>query len=162
MTTPIETKGTKMTDTSRHEQGESMTIDKPELDRRDVAVLLREASKRAKWYQTGEANLLLASAEEIERLRRWKAEALPVIDGLQELGNALGLPLGSSITGPEAAERARELTRERDVLAGVVAGVRELHEHFPGSEGELAWCDHCDCEWPCPTIQALDADGGAE
>src|SRR5690554_5011909 len=98
-----------------------MTNDKPELDRRDVAVLLREASKRRKWYKTGEWSLMLAAAEEIERLRRWKAEALPVIAGLQELGKALGLPLGSRITGPEAVKRAEE-------LAAKVAGVRAVCE----------------------------------
>lgn len=39
---------------------------------------------------------------EVERLTRWKSEALPVLDGLQELGKALGLPLGERITGPAA------------------------------------------------------------
>ena len=51
---------------------------------------------------------------EVERLRRWKAEALPVLDGLQELGKALGLPLGSRITGREALAAVERLTRERD------------------------------------------------
>ncbi len=51
---------------------------------------------------------------EVERLRRWKDEALPVLDGLQELGKALGIPLGSRITGQEALAAVERLTRERD------------------------------------------------
>lgn len=42
---------------------------------------------------------------EVERLQRWKAEALTVMDGLQELGAALGLRIGERITG-EAALKA--------------------------------------------------------
>ena len=40
--------------------------------------------------------------DEIDRLTRWQAEALTVMDGLQDLGNALGLPLGERITGTAA------------------------------------------------------------
>ncbi|MFW7414742.1 hypothetical protein [Demequina sp. SO4-18] len=47
-----------------------MSTDSLDLDAIDLPALLREASKRAKWYQTGEEPLLVASAEEIERLRR--------------------------------------------------------------------------------------------
>lgn len=47
-----------------------------------------------------------------ESLRRWKSEALIVMEGLQDLGRALGVPLGVSITGPEAV-RAAEILRDR-------------------------------------------------
>ena len=43
-----------------------------------------------------------ALRDEIARLSRWKEEALPVLDGLQEIGRALGLPLGERITDPAA------------------------------------------------------------
>lgn len=49
------------------------------------------------------------SADELEALRRWKAEALPVIAGLQDLGRALGLQPGTTITGPAAVEAAEKL-----------------------------------------------------
>lgn len=55
---------------------------------------------------------------EVEQLTRWKTEALPVMDGLQELGRALGLPLGTRITGPDAlaeVRRLRDLT-DQDAL----------------------------------------------
>lgn len=68
-----------------------MTTDKPELDRPDLPTLLRAASKRAKWYHTGEANLLLASAEEIERLRRER----DVLAGQVEAVEALAAPNGA-------------------------------------------------------------------
>ena len=77
---------------------------------------------------------------EVERLRRWKAEALPVLDGLQELGDVLRLPLGSQITGPEALTAAARLTRERDELRAEVerlrAGIEALAESF---EEDVDW-----------------------
>ena len=60
------------------------------------------------------AHVCRETARERDELRRWKAEALPVLDGLQELGKALGLPLGSRITGTEALAAVERLTRERD------------------------------------------------
>lgn len=62
------------------------------------------------------AHVCQETARERESLRRWKDEALPVLDGLQELGDVLRLPLGSQITGPEALTAAARLTRERDEL----------------------------------------------
>jgi hypothetical protein len=47
--------------------------------------------------------------DEVRNLRRWKEEALPVLAGMQELGTALGLRLGTQITGPEAVEAASAL-----------------------------------------------------
>ena len=58
-----------------------------------------------------------ALVAEVHSLRRWKAEALPVMDGLQELGGALGLPLGTRITGREAVDAALDL-RNRAALDG--------------------------------------------
>lgn len=46
---------------------------------------------------------------EVEQLRRWKAEASSLFDGIQDLGRALGLPLGAAITGPDAVKAADEL-----------------------------------------------------
>ena len=45
------------------------------------------------------AHVCQETVRERDELRRWKAEALPVLSGLQELGKALGLPLGSRTTG---------------------------------------------------------------
>lgn len=53
---------------------------------------------------------------EVERLSRWKAEALPVMDGLQDLGKALGLPLGGRITGPAALEAVERLREREQVI----------------------------------------------
>ncbi len=47
---------------------------------------------------------------EVDRLSHWKAEALPVIDGLQELGAELGIRLGGRITGPDALAAVKALT----------------------------------------------------
>lgn len=52
--------------------------------------------------------------DELVRLRAWKAEALPVIAGLQDLGRALGIRLGESITGRTATDAALDLRNERD------------------------------------------------
>jgi hypothetical protein len=46
---------------------------------------------------------------EVASLARWKEEAMPVMDGLQELGKALRLPLGQRITGPAALEAVQQL-----------------------------------------------------
>lgn len=55
---------------------------------------------------------------ELERLRRWKAEALPVMAGLQELGKALDLPLGTQVTGPQAVEAVERLREALDLSEG--------------------------------------------
>jgi hypothetical protein len=54
--------------------------------------------------------------DEVRRLRAWKAEALEVMTGLQELGRELGVPLGAQVTGEQALVAARRLRTERDVL----------------------------------------------
>jgi hypothetical protein len=65
---------------------------------------------------------------ELDELRAWKAEALEVMDGLQELGRALDLPLGTRITGREAAEVA---ARHRQALEDIVG--------LKGSSFRRAW-----------------------
>jgi hypothetical protein len=71
------------------------------------------------------------SAEaERDQLRRWKDEALPVIAGLQELGRALGLRLGVTITGPEGVKAAEELRAERDDLRALRLAVETLAEEW--------------------------------
>ncbi len=51
---------------------------------------------------------------EVEQLARWKAEALLVMTGLQDLGKALNVPLGSPITGETAAKAAMDLRTALD------------------------------------------------
>lgn len=63
------------------------------------------------------ARVCQETARERDELRRWKTEALPVLAGLQELGKALGLPLGSRIAGQEALAAVERLTREMDELS---------------------------------------------
>jgi hypothetical protein len=68
---------------------------------------------------TGAATLIIADRVEplnarIDRLQRWMDEAIPVLGGLQKLGRALGLRLGTSITGEEAVRAAERLKAERD------------------------------------------------
>lgn len=70
------------------------------------------------------AHVCQETARERDELRRWKAEALPVLSGLQELGKALGLPLGSRITGTEALAAVERLTRERDEARAEVERLR--------------------------------------
>jgi hypothetical protein len=55
-----------------------------------------------------------AIVAERDRLRAWKEEALPVMSGLQELGRALGIRIGESITARKAVDAALDLRNERD------------------------------------------------
>lgn len=63
---------------------------------------------------------------EVESLARWKTEALPVITGLQELGSALGIPLGKRITGPDALAAVKALTARAEAAEQAVQRVRGL------------------------------------
>lgn len=63
---------------------------------------------------------------EIERLTNWKASALTVMDGLQELGQALGLPLGERITGPLARAAAEALNTRAEAAEAAIDRVREM------------------------------------
>ncbi|AMS03158.1 hypothetical protein BJD61_gp79 [Gordonia phage Obliviate] len=75
-------------------------------------------------------DLVRGLLDELDQLQRWKDEALPVIAGLQELGRALGVPLGRSITGPESAVRAQALRAERDAAVATIQQVRELADRW--------------------------------
>lgn len=50
-----------------------------------------------------------AATIQIQQLQRWKEEAMPVMDGLQELGKALRIRPGERITGPAALEAVQKL-----------------------------------------------------
>jgi hypothetical protein len=71
-----------------------------------------------------------ANADEVTRLRRWKEEATEVILGLQDLGRALGLPLGERITGESAAEAAEALTARAEAAEAALTRVRALAEEW--------------------------------
>lgn len=62
---------------------------------------------------------------ELDRLRQWKAEATSLFDGLQDLGRALGLPLGTLVTGPDAVRAAEVLRAERDEALARVQALRD-------------------------------------
>ena len=90
-------------------------------DRIDEYLRMRPAEDLIDWAGGGagpelRASDLRALLTEIESLTRWKAEALPVLTGLQKLGKALGLPLGEQITGAKAVEAAEGLTARIEVL----------------------------------------------
>ena len=97
--------------------------------------------------EEGTLHLVWHLGQKVERLTRWKAEALPVMDGLQELGRALGLPLGARITGPLAYVAAEALNTRAEAAEATIDCVRNLadwHEtkaekarRYPGSEPEI-------------------------
>lgn len=76
----------------------------------------------AEYIAAAQPATILALIAEVRRLQRWKTEALPVMDGLHELGKALSIPLGKRITGPLAVEAVERLNTEvkqlRDELEG--------------------------------------------
>ena len=74
-----------------------------------------------------------AAEAEVERLSRWQSDALPVIDGLQELGRSLGLILGDSVTGPKARAAAEALKARAETAEAAIARVRELADDHPGT-----------------------------
>ena len=93
---------------------------------------------------------------EVDRLSRWKAEALPVMTGLQELGKALGLTLGESITSPSAVDAAHALRARAEAAEQAVERVRELHPPTRDETAATEWCYTCLLPYPCTTIRALD------
>ncbi len=92
------------------------------------AVARAEAAEELAALQNGRAGV--AEAER-DRLARWKSEAWPVMEGMQDLGKALGLPLGERITGPAAVEAADVLRAELDEL-------REQNQRFAARLGGYA------------------------
>lgn len=89
-----------------------------------------------------------AARAERDRLARWKAEALPVMSGLQELGHALGIPLGGQITARGSVDLALDLRAERDAARAEVAALRERVEALRVTWTE-ATCqtDGAPCSW---------------
>lgn len=88
---------------------------------RDALVVPRFLSPQlsyAEWHQLQAEMDRRALLAEVDRLRRWQAEALPVSEGLQELGQALGLRLGDSITGTAALAAVNKLKAENKHLQG--------------------------------------------
>ena len=61
---------------------------------------------------------------EVRLLARWKNEALPVIAGLEELGGALGIPLGKQITGPDALGAVKALTARAEAAEQTIQRMR--------------------------------------
>ena len=107
---------------------------------------------------------------EVKRLEAWKREAVTVMGGLQELGKALGLPLGEQVTGPEALAKAKELKESRDgwvsymmemvVTKQKLEAVKRIHtpevvQVSTANESmiDLCWC--CKETYPCSTMRAL-------
>jgi hypothetical protein len=80
---------------------------------------------------------------EVDRLRRWKAEATEVILGLQDVGKALGLGLGERITGASATEAAKRLHARAEAAEAQVARVEAVmpcaaaHCHCGGDRGSV-------------------------
>lgn len=74
-------------------------------------------------------------AREVEDLRRWKAEAMEVMSGLQEVGKALGVRLGERITARATIDRALDLRNERDAA---VAEAERLRESIEAERQEAA------------------------
>lgn len=62
-------------------------------------------------------------------LETWKDEAMEVMDGLDALGKALGLPLGEQITGTAAAETAARLSAR-------LAEVRAIHHEWGETDAD--------------------------
>lgn len=95
-------------------------------------------------FITAAPQLVADLAAEVEQLRVWKREALTVTAGLQDLGKALGVPLGHRITGLVATKLAQELVAERDLLRATIARVRELAEEMAAAvPGEDPITDGC-------------------
>lgn len=105
---------------------------------------------------------------EVERLTRWKSEALPVLDGLQELGKALGLPLGERITGPAALAAVEALklrvtfaTLRADKAEATIERVRAALANHPRACEAHPEDDPISCGWKRAVLDVQTAlDGG--
>ena len=94
---------------------------------------------------------------EVDRLARWQTEMTEVLRGLQDLGKALGLPLGERITGQSACVTAVALHDRTEAAEQAVQRVRELHAPMQhGPKGQRTICVHCFARYPCTTMRALD------
>ena len=98
---------------------------------------------------------LEAAEAQVADLQRWKDEALPVMAGLQELGRALGLPLGERITGERALEAVK-------LLMAQIAAVRALVSDWQANGNAGACGDPSSAVWHKAARQLLAAlDGEA-
>lgn len=93
-----------------------MTAGDPRVQRARKAVT--HWAGEPKWHDLVRDLLAVVDEQqpELDRLQRWKGEAIPVMLGLQDLGRALDIPLGTRITGEVAAKKAAALVAERDRL----------------------------------------------
>ncbi len=113
------------------------------------------------------ADRVKAAEAEVERLARWQSDALPVIDGLQELGRSLGLILGDSVTGPKAHAAAEALKSRAESAEATIARVRELaYESDDGTEfkhdhGPLEGHPGCPACWAHDLLAALSGPESA-
>lgn len=104
------------------------------------------------------------AAIEVEHLTSWKAEATALFDGLQDLGRALGLPLGTLVTGPDAVAAAQALHDARDEAVGRARRLSELLDGAtPPVDPPPRLCDPTDDEPPlecevlcCPAARPHD------
>ena len=107
-------------------------------------------------------------SDEIERLTRWKSEAPPVLDGLQELGKALGLPLGERIAGPAALVAVEALklrvtfaTLRADKAEATIQRVRAALANHPRACEAHPEDDPISCGWKRAVLDVQTAlDGG--
>ena len=81
---------------------------------------------------------------EVDRLSHWKAEALPVIDGLQELGAELGIRLGGRITGPDALAAVKALTARAEAAEQAIQRVRAIHYAADNDVALTPVCSNCE------------------
>ena len=81
---------------------------------------------------------------EVDRLARWKAEAFPVIAGLQELGAELGIPLGKRITGPDALAAVKALTARAEAAEQTIQRVRAIHYAADNDVALTPVCSNCE------------------
>jgi hypothetical protein len=79
-----------------------------------------------------DAKVVLGLLDDLDALKRWKAEAMAVMSGLEELGRALGIPLGVSVTARAVVDAALELRQggSQDPSADEIdAGMRAMYEN---------------------------------
>lgn len=95
---------------------------RPYSDWIDYGEAMRAGRERAE-HKLREAEAAVA------KLQRWKEEALPVMDGLQDLGVALRLPLGERITGTRAHDEAVALRGSLEEAMSALERVRTYAKH---------------------------------
>lgn len=76
-------------------------------------------------------------------LETWKDEALEVMSGLEDLGKALDLPLGSSITGTLAAQTVERLKKSVGSLSAMLEAelAAEIESRVRDARGDVRCLD---------------------